>query len=60
VGESDADAMRAALMAHDDVLRTAIEAHQGFLFQSHRRWCGRRVRLAEAAVDAAIARSART
>jgi predicted ATPase len=24
--------MRSALMAHDDVLRTAIEAHQGFLF----------------------------
>ncbi len=30
--ESDADAMRAALLAHDKVLRTAIEAHDGFLF----------------------------
>jgi class 3 adenylate cyclase len=30
--ESDADAMRAALLAHDEVLRTAIEAHDGFLF----------------------------
>jgi class 3 adenylate cyclase len=30
--ESDADAMRAALAAHDEVLRTAIEAHDGFLF----------------------------
>jgi predicted ATPase len=31
--ESDADAMRSALTAHDDVLRTAIEAHSGFLFK---------------------------
>jgi class 3 adenylate cyclase len=30
--ESDAAAMRSALLAHDDVLRTAIEAHDGFLF----------------------------
>ena len=30
--EADADAMRAALLAHDEVLRTAIEAHDGFLF----------------------------
>jgi class 3 adenylate cyclase len=30
--ESDAAAMRAALLAHDDVLRSSIEAHQGFLF----------------------------
>ncbi len=30
--ESDADAMRAALAAHDKVLRSAIEAHDGFLF----------------------------
>jgi predicted ATPase len=30
--ESDADAMRAALLTHDEVLRTAIEAHGGFLF----------------------------
>ena len=30
--ENDADAMRAALAAHDKVLRTAIEAHDGFLF----------------------------
>ena len=27
--ESDADAMRSALVAHDKVLRTAIEAHDG-------------------------------
>ena len=30
--ESDADAMRVALVANDEVLRTAIEAHDGFLF----------------------------
>src|SRR6476660_9894686 len=30
--ESDADAMRAALLKHDYVLRTAIEKHEGFLF----------------------------
>jgi class 3 adenylate cyclase len=28
--ESDADAMRSALLAHDEVLRTAIESHGGF------------------------------
>jgi class 3 adenylate cyclase len=31
--EADAGAMRAALPAHDDVLRTAIEGHDGFLFK---------------------------
>ncbi len=31
--ESDADAMRSALAAHDAVLRTAIESHGGFLFK---------------------------
>jgi len=30
--EADARAMRAALVVHDKVLRTAIEAHDGFLF----------------------------
>ncbi len=30
--EADAAAMRAALMAHDEVLRAAIESHGGFLF----------------------------
>ena len=30
--EADATAMRAALMEHDEVLRSAIEAHDGFLF----------------------------
>ena len=30
--ETDADGMRAALAAHDEVLRKAIEAHDGFVF----------------------------
>ena len=30
--EADADSMRAALMGHDEVLRSSIEAHDGFLF----------------------------
>ncbi len=30
--EANADAMRCALVVHDKVLRTAIEAHDGFLF----------------------------
>src|SRR3984957_12924267 len=31
--EADADAMRAALAVHDDVLRDAIEGHAGWLFK---------------------------
>ena len=31
--EADADAMQAALAAHDEVLRSAIEAHGGWLFK---------------------------
>jgi predicted ATPase len=31
--EADADAMRAALAAHDEVLRSAIQTHGGFLFK---------------------------
>ena len=31
--EADAEAMRIALAAHDEVLRGAIEAHGGFLFK---------------------------
>ena len=30
--EADAEGMRAALMEHDEVLRSAIEAYDGFLF----------------------------
>jgi hypothetical protein len=35
--ENDADAMRPALAAHDEVLRAAIEAHGGFMFKHPRR-----------------------
>ena len=45
--EADADAMRAALAAHDEVLRAAIEAHGGFLFSHTGDGVVRRVRLAE-------------
>ncbi len=45
--EADADAMRAALAAHDEVLRSAIEAHERLLVQPHRRRGGRGVRLAD-------------
>ena len=31
--EADPDGMRAALTAHDQLLRSAIEAHGGFLFK---------------------------
>jgi len=31
--EADAQAMRAALVVHDKVLRTAIEGYDGFLFK---------------------------
>jgi predicted ATPase/class 3 adenylate cyclase len=31
--EADADGMRAALAAHDEVLRTAIKTHGGFMFK---------------------------
>jgi class 3 adenylate cyclase len=31
--ETDADGMRAALAAHDEVLRGAVEAHGGWLFK---------------------------
>src|ERR1700738_4709666 len=31
--EADAEGMRAALAAHDEALRTAIEGHGGFLFK---------------------------
>jgi class 3 adenylate cyclase len=30
--EADSQAMRAALGAHDDMLRTAIESHGGYIF----------------------------
>ena len=52
--ESDADAMRAALAAHDEVLRTAIEAHGGFLFKHTGDGVVRGFASPKAAVDAAV------
>ena len=34
--EADAESMSAALIAHDEVLRSSIEAHDGFFVQPHR------------------------
>src|SRR6201988_3680028 len=53
--EADADAMRAALAAHDVALRTAIEAHGGFLFKHTGDGGWAAFSSPRAAVDAAIA-----
>ena len=53
--EADAAAMRAALMAHDDVLRTAIEGHGGFLFSHTGDGVAAAFASPRSAVDAAIA-----
>ncbi|MGN6335109.1 ATP-binding protein [Mycobacterium sp.] len=53
--ETDADAMRAALAAHDEVLRKAIEAHGGFLFKHTGDGVCAAFSSPRAAVDAAIA-----
>jgi class 3 adenylate cyclase len=53
--ESDADAMRAALLAHDDVLRTAIEGHGGFLFSHTGDGVAAAFSSPRSAVDAAVA-----
>ena len=53
--EADADAMRAALLAHDDVLRAAIEAHDGFLFSHTGDGVVAAFASPRSAVDAAIA-----
>ena len=53
--ESDADAMRAALSAHDDVLRGAIEDHGGFLFKHTGDGVCAAFSSPKAAVDAAVA-----
>jgi class 3 adenylate cyclase len=52
--EADADAMRAALLKHDDVLRTAIKAHEGFLFSHTGDGVVAAFSSPRAAVDAAI------
>ncbi len=53
--EADADAMRAALAAHDEVLRGAIEAHGGFLFKHTGDGVCAAFASPRAAVDAAVA-----
>ena len=54
--EADADAMRVALAAHDEVLRTTIEAHGGWLFKH----TGDGVCAAFASPRAAVESNART
>jgi predicted ATPase/class 3 adenylate cyclase len=53
--EADADGMRKALAAHDDVLRTAIEAHGGFLFKHTGDGVCAAFDSPKSAVDAAVA-----
>jgi predicted ATPase len=53
--EADAGAMRAALAAHDEVLRSAIEAHGGFMFKHTGDGVCAAFSSPRAAVDAAIA-----
>ena len=53
--EADADAMRAALTAHDEVLRTAIEAHGGWLFKHTGDGVCAAFSSPHSAVDAAVA-----
>src|SRR5246127_854653 len=53
--EADADAMRAALVAHDGVLRSAIETQGGFLFKHTGDGVCAAFGSPKAAVDAAIA-----
>jgi class 3 adenylate cyclase len=53
--EEDADAMRVALLAHDKVLRTAIESHDGFVFRHTGDGVIAAFASPMAAVDAAVA-----
>ena len=53
--EADADAMRAALAAHDDVLRAAVEAHGGFMFKHTGDGVCAAFASPRSAVDAAVA-----
>jgi predicted ATPase len=52
--ETDADAMRAALFAHDEVLRSAIKTHGGWLFKHTGDGVCAAFASPRAAVDAAI------
>jgi class 3 adenylate cyclase len=53
--EADADAMRTALAAHDEVLRSAIEARGGFVFKHTGDGVCAAFASPKAAVDAAVA-----
>ena len=53
--EADADSMRAALTAHDQLLRSAIEAHGGFLFKHTGDGVAAAFWSPKSAVDAAVA-----
>ena len=53
--ENDADEMRVALAAHDEVLRSAIEAHGGFMFKHTGDGVCAAFASPRAAVDAAVA-----
>ena len=53
--EADADEMRAALAAHDQVLRKAIEAHGGFMFKHTGDGVCAAFASPRSAVDAAVA-----
>jgi predicted ATPase/class 3 adenylate cyclase len=53
--ESDADAMRTALSAHDTVLRSVIDAHGGYLFKHTGDGVVAAFASPKAAVDAAVA-----
>jgi predicted ATPase len=52
--EADADGMRAALAAHDELLRTAIETHGGFMFKHTGDGVCAAFSSPRAAVDAAV------
>src|SRR3954466_11940904 len=53
--EADADEMRIALAAHDEVLRAAIEAHGGFMFKHTGDGVCAAFSSPRSAVDAAVA-----
>ncbi len=53
--EKDADGMRIALAAHDEVLRAAIEAHGGFMFKHTGDGVCAAFASPKSAVDAAVA-----
>jgi len=53
--EADADGMRAALAAHDRVLRSAIEMHDGWLFKHTGDGVCAAFASPRSAVDAAVA-----